>query len=436
LSKRPLPDDLSDAANRLIAAARSDDTAYRRLAYLCDRIGNRLAGSKALNEAIRWAVDEMKRDGFDSVRAEKVMVPHWERGTESAEVVEPVKRTLSMLGLGMSVGTKRGGVTAEVVVVQDYAELDRLGETGVRGKIVCYNVPYTSYGATVAYRSGGASRAAKLGAVAMLIRSVGPTSLRTPHTGSLRYTDDAPKIPAAAITIEDAEMLARMQGRGEKPTVRLVMGAKMHQDAESANVVADLRGREFPDEIVLICGHLDSWDVGQGAHDDGGGCLVAWEAARLMKTLGLRPRRTVRVVLYTNEENGLRGGTTYRDTHRADLPNHILAIEADSGVWKPFGFGVGGSEKTLAAVKEYALLLTPIGADRIRQGGGGADIGPLAQEGVPVMGLDTDTAPYFNIHHTPADTFDKIDPKLFADCVAAMAVMAYAVAERPARLER
>jgi carboxypeptidase Q len=341
-----------------------------------------------------------------------------------------------MLGLGNSAGTPPEGVTAEVVVVRSFDELDALGER-VRGKIVLYNVPFTSYGATVRYRSAGASRAARHGAVAALVRSVGPSSLQTPHTGALTYDDAQPKIPAAALTIEGAEMLQRMQERGERIMLRLRMEAKFLPDAESANVVADLKGRERPDEVVLVSGHFDSWDVGQGAHDDGGGCMMAWEAVRLLKKLGLRPRRTVRVVLYTNEENGLRGGQGYLDAHRAEVAKHVLAVESDSGTFRPTGFGLGegASLQARADLTEIAKLLAAIKADHIGASGGGADIGPLMREGVPGMGLNVD-GPYFNYHHTPADTVDKIDPHDMALCVAAMAVMAYVVADMPAALNK
>ena len=412
-----------------------DDTAYRRLAYLSDRIGHRLSGSPQLNAAIAWAIAEMKRDGLDNVHAEKVMVPHWVRGEESAELLEPTARQLVMLGLGNSVGTPPEGITADVIVVSNFDELETLGER-VRGRIVLYNVPFTTYGATVVYRSDGASRAARYGAVAALVRSVGPVSLRTPHTGALRYADDQPKIPATALTIEDAETLARMQGRGERIRLRLRMGAKMLPDAESANVVAELRGKEWPNEIVVIGGHLDSWDVGTGSTDDGGGCLVSWEVIRLLKRLGLRPRRTIRVVLFTNEENGLRGGISYRDAHQNEIKNHVLAIESDSGVTRPVGFALASSAPPAAraTVREIATLLRGIGADRILDGGGGADIGPIMREGVLGMSLVVDTSRYFDIHHTPADTMDKIDPSQMALCVAAMAVMAYTVADMPTRL--
>ncbi len=436
----PLPapkvriEDYRDEAARIIGAALTDDTAYKRLAYLCDRIGHRLSGSPQLEEAIRWALAEMKRDGLDNVRAEKVMVPRWVRGRESAELVEPVKQELAMLGLGGSTGTPPEGLTAEVVVVRNFEELEALGER-VRGKIVAYNVPFTNYGATVAYRGAGASRAARYGAVAVLVRSVGPTSLQTPHTGSLRYDEAQPKIPAAAITIEGAEMLQRMQARGEKPTVRLKMEAKFLPDVESANVIAEVKGRERPEEIVLVSGHYDSWDVGQGAHDDGGGSIMSWEAVRLLKKLNLRPRRTVRAVLYTNEENGLRGGEGYRDAHKLQLANHVLAIESDSGTYRPTGFGLAEAAppQARADMQEIARLLSNIKADRIDPNGGGADIGPIMREGVIGASLNVD-GPYFTIHHTPADTVDKVSPQDMAYCVAALAVMIYVVAEMPTRL--
>ena len=280
------------AAARIIGAALTSDQAYSRLAHLTDHIGHRLSGSKNLERAIEWAIAEMKRDGLDNVRTEKVMVPHWVRGEESLEMLNPAPRKLTMLGLGNSVGTTPEGITAEAVVVRNFAELDQLGE-GARGKIVVYNVPFTNYGATVAYRGQGASRAARYGAVAALVRSITPVSLNTPHTGAMQYDPAQPRIPVAAITIEAAELLQRMQNRGDRVTLRLKMEAKFLPDAESANVIAELKGTERPDEIVLISGHYDSWDVGQGAHDDGGGCIVAWEAARL---LGLSRRLDQRLL--------------------------------------------------------------------------------------------------------------------------------------------
>ncbi|HEX7330710.1 MAG TPA: M28 family metallopeptidase [Pyrinomonadaceae bacterium] len=420
------------AAARIIGAALTSDRAYQRLAYLTDHIGHRLSGSKGLERAIEWAVTEMKRDGLDNVRKEKVMVPHWVRGEESLEMLTPLPRNLQMLGLGNSVGTPAEGISAEAVVVRNFGELDRLGEQ-VRGKIVVYNVAFTTYGATAVYRLQGASRAARYGAVAALVRSITPVSLQTPHTGAMGYDPNQPKIPVAAITIEVAELLQRLNDRGERPTLKLRMQAKFLPDAESANVIAELKGTEKPDEIVLISGHYDSWDVGQGAHDDGGGSIVAWEAARLLKELGLRPRRTIRVVLYTNEENGLRGGNAYRDAYRAEIPKHIFAIESDSGVYRPEGLGLAATApaQVRSNLQEIAKLLSGIGADGIAANGGGADIGPLMREGVIGASLDVEGSRYFDIHHTHADTLDKVDPRELALCVATMAVMAYTVADLP-----
>jgi carboxypeptidase Q len=439
---KPLPpprvkiDQYRERASRIIGAALTSDVAYRRLAWLTDRIGHRLSGSESLERGIAWAVAEMRRDGLDGVRAEKVKVPHWVRGEESLELLEPAGRKLTMLGLGNSVGTPPGGLTAEAVVVRNFEELDALGER-VRGKVVVYNVPFTTYGETVAYRGAGASRASKYGAVAVLVRSVTPVSLQTPHTGSLRYAEgETQHIPAAAVTIEGAELLQRMHDRGERPRVRLKMEAHFLPDADSANVVAELKGTERPDEIVLVSGHFDSWDVGQGAHDDGGGCIVSWEVARLLKSLNLRPRRTIRVVLFTNEENGVRGGNAYRDAYKAEAAQHVLAVESDSGVYRPTGFGLSekATPQARADLVEIAKLLSGIRADRIDPDGGGADIGPMMREGVTGASLNVDGSHYFDIHHTHADTFDKVSPQELAACVAAMTVLAYVVADMPDRL--
>ena len=435
---RPLPqpnisiEDYRAAAGRIIGAALTNKNAYNRLGYLADHIGPRLSGSQNLERAIAWAVSEMKKDGLDNVRAEKVMVPHWVRGDESLEIVSPVSTKLAMLGLGNSVGTPGEGITGEVVVVRNFDELEALGER-VRGKIVVYNAPFTSYGATVSYRGSGASRAARYGAIAALVRSITPVSLQTPHTGAMIYDPNQPKIPTAAITIEGAEMFQRIQERGERVTVRLKMDARFLPDAESANVIGEIKGSEKPDEIVLISGHFDSWDVGQGANDDGGGCIIAWEAARLIKELGLKPRRTIRVVLYTNEENGGRGGVSYRDAHRSELAKHIFAIESDSGIARPEGFGLAASAppQARANLREILKLLSGFRADRVAENGGGSDISPIMSEGVIGASLDVDGSRYFDIHHTAADTFDKIDSQELALCVATMAVVAYTVADLP-----
>lgn len=422
-------------ADSLIRGALADSAAWNRVAELTDRFGARFSGTESLERSIDWIVERMRADGLENVHTEPVMVPRWVRGAESAELVSPRRTALHMLGLGGSVGTPEGGIEAEVLVVGSFEELERrAGEA--RGKMVLFDVPFTSYRETVRYRGGGASAAAKAGAVAALIRSVGPFGMQTPHTGSLRYDTAAARIPAAALSMEDAMMLRRMQARGERVRVRLSMGARMLPDAPSRNVVAEIRGRERPDEVVVVGGHIDSWDVGTGAMDDAGGSVAAWEAVRLMKRLNLRPRRTVRVVLWTNEENGLRGANAYRDAHRAEIDKHVLAIESDGGVFAPRGFGFGGTEAGYAAARPIGALLESIGAGAVEEGGGGADIGPLMALGVPGMGLLVDDARYFWYHHTDADTVDKLDPAEVARCVAAMAVMAFVAAEMPRPLPR
>jgi carboxypeptidase Q len=424
-----------EVADRLINAALSDSAAYERLTELTDDFGHRFSGSESLERALDWILSEMEKDGLESVRGEPVLVPHWVRGEESLELVSPRGQSLPMLGLGGSIGTPPEGIRAEVLVVGSFDELEARQEEA-RGKIVLLNAPFVGYGQTVTYRVHGAIAAARAGAVASLIRSVTSFSLRTPHTGQMIYDSDSPQIPHAAITVEDAEMLQRMHERGERIEVVLKMEAQRLPDAVSRNVVAEIVGSEYPEQVVVLGGHIDSWDVGTGAMDDAGGSVAAWEAVRLMHDLGLRPRRTVRVVLWTNEENGLRGALAYRDVHRNELDDHILAIESDAGVFKPLGFGFRGSTAAYRMIREIGTLLAPIDAATVTEGGGGADIGPIMREGVPGMGLRVDGEKYFWYHHTEADTVDKLDPREMAECVAAMAVMAYVVADMPERLPR
>ncbi|MEK7402609.1 MAG: M20/M25/M40 family metallo-hydrolase [Gemmatimonadota bacterium] len=433
------------AASQLIQGALKDSFAYKRLGQLVDGFGHRLSGSESLERAIDWIVAEMQRDGFDNVRKEPVMVPHWVRGAESAELVAPRRMELHMLGLGRSMGTGPAGITAPVLVVRNFAEL-RARAAEARGKIVLFNVPFApeapsfaGYGRTVVYRAVGADSASAVGAVAALVRSVTPRSLQTPHTGGMAPYDTTGRIkpiPAAAVTVEDAEMMQRMQDRGERIEVKLMMGAQTLPPSQSHNVVAELRGSERPDEIIVMGGHIDSWDVGQGAMDDAGGCVAAWEALRLIKQLGIRPRRTIRVVLWTNEENGGKGGTGYRDAHRAEVDKHVLAMESDNGVFKPAGIRYGTGPGAEAIVRGIASLLRPIDADSIAVGGPQADISPLYALGVPVITMDTDGSRYFWYHHTEADMIDKLDPVDMAKNTAIFAVVANTVANMSGTLPR
>jgi carboxypeptidase Q len=429
-------DPYRDTAQRLVREATSDSFAWDRLAELTDTFGQRLAGSDNLNRAIDWAVEAMKNDGLENVHVEKVKAPHWVRGRESAEITDPPLHSIVMIGLGGSVATAPDGVEADVMVVSSREELDRRG-TEAAGKIVLFDVPYTNYGETVAYRSGGASMAAKHGAAAALVRSVGPLGLRTPHTGGMNYADGVPKIPVAAVSVEDAQRIHRLVNRGRRVRVRLRMEAHLEPDVESANVVGEIRGRERPDEIVLVGGHFDSWDPGMGASDDGVGCVVTWEAARLMKKLGIRPRRTLRVVLFTNEENGLAGGNGYRDAHATEADQHVMSLESDSGVFAPARLAFTGTESARRVVADIGTLLGGIDLAEMTPGGGGADIGPISQLGkVPMMAYNGDSTRYFTIHHTPADTVERIAPEEVSKAAAGVAVMAYVVAEMPERLPK
>ena len=451
-----IADQYGPTAQKLIAAAMSDQEGMARLEYLCDRIGNRLSGSESLERAIRWSAEEMKKAGLENVQTPPVMVPHWVRGKESATMIEPVAKPLTMIGLGMSVGTPPAGVTGNVVVVDSFDELAALGREKVEGRIVLLNPEWRGYGQTVMYRTAGPSKAAELGAKAVLVRSMTGVSLQTPHTGTLEYAEGVPKIPAAALSTEDAAMIQRLVKAGTPVQVRLMMEAHQEPDAPSHNVMGEIRGSEKPDEIVVLGGHIDSWDTGQGANDDGSGIIASFQAVALIKKLGLRPKRTIRVVFWVNEENGGAGGKAYREMVGAAALKHVAAIEMDGGAEKPVGFGFGPGvrdrrrtapggaepEMNLAPATQAAFervvdigkLLESIDGGRINPGGGGADIAPLMLSGVPGLGVRTVGTRYFDWHHTDADSFDKIVPKEFQENVASLAVMSYVLADMPERL--
>jgi len=435
LAAQSIADRYRADANRIIDAAVRDSSAWSRLAEMTEKFGNRLSGTPALEQTIDWVIDRMKEDGLQNVRGERAMVPVWVRGEESAQMVKPRIQNLPMLGLGGSIATPPGGITADVLVVGSFSDLTAKAAQA-SGKIVLFDVPFSNYGETVQYRARGAVAAAKVGAVGALVRSVTPYSQRTPHTGGMSYDSTVRRIPAAAITVEDAEMIHRLVDRGERVRVKLTMSAKTLPDAPSRNVMGEIVGSEKPDEVVVFGGHIDSWDVGRGAMDDGGGVVVAWEAVRLLKRLGLKPKRTIRVVGWTNEENGGRGGQAYRDAHKTEVEKHVLAIESDGGVFKPQGFSFSGSDAALDVLKEIASLLARIDAGTIVKGGAGADVGPIVALGVPGLGLNVDGTKYFWYHHTEADTIDKLDPNDMARCVATMAVMAYVAADMPEPLPR
>ncbi len=431
-----MPKALVEAADKITAATENRRNAYEWLVKLTDSFGHRLSGSASLEKAIDYSVESMKKVGLSNPRREKVMVPHWVRGKESARVVGPSERELVMLGLGGSVGTGKKPITAEVLVVESLDALKAAGEKA-KGKIVLVNqvmpafepeTNETHYGALGPVRWWAATEAGKVGAVAALVRSVTAKNFRTPHTGSMApYEKGAAKIPAAALAPEDANFVARAAKQG---TVRieLAMEAKTLPDASSANAVAELTGRELPDEVVVVGGHIDSWDVGDGANDDGSGCAMAIDAAALLKELGLVPKRTVRVVLFTNEENGLRGGKGYFEAHGKE--KHAAAIEADFGAGAPRGFQMTASKEMIAEVRSWLPLFAGLGVREISEGHTGSDISPLEKAGVTCLGLEPDGSRYFDVHHSQADTIDKIDPVSLQKNAGALALMAYLLAER------
>jgi carboxypeptidase Q len=421
-------------ADKLINAALADNEGYQRLTYLCYRIGNRLSGSASLQRAIEWSAQQMKAAGLTNVQLIPTKVPHWVRGAESARMVAPLDKPLHMLGLGMSVGTVAGGITADVVSVETFDDLTRLGRDKIQGKIVLYNEEFHGYGPTRVYRATGAARAAAFGAVAALVRSATPLAMQIPHTGEMNYDEAQPKIPAAAVSPEDAMMMARLVADGVPVKVHLEMGAQTLPDADSADVVGEIAGKTHPEQVVVIGGHIDSWDVGQGAQDDGASIMACLQALALMKKLGLQPERTIRVAFWVNEENGGRGGDAYRAWVGDKIKDQVAAIEMDGGAEAPLGYGAGVDGESMAMLQQIGKLLERVGASDITGGGGGSDIGPLIKDGVPGLSERTVGTHYFDWHHTDADTLDKVSPEDFRKNVASLAVMSFALADMPARL--
>ncbi|MEO0649898.1 MAG: M20/M25/M40 family metallo-hydrolase [Planctomycetota bacterium] len=420
--------------------------AYDHLTDLIAAAPHRLSGSPGAAAAVEWSRQRMEEIGFDEVRLEPCTVPHWERGEiASVRVTAPAGAAgdrLDCLALGGSVATPAGGIEAPVVRVQSFTELAARASE-IPGKIVYFARPFDvarrqtfdGYGATVDQRSRGPIEAAKAGAVAVVIRSVGSELDDFPHTGATNYREGVPRIPAASISTNAAERLDGLIARGGT-RLHLELDCRWHADAPSFNVVGDYLGSELPDEIVLLGAHLDGWDVGHGAHDDGAGCAHVLEAVRLMRALELRPRRTVRVVLYMNEENGLRGARAYRDAHADELAAHVMALESDRGGFTPRGFTTNANDAALELLRTAAAPLDDLGAGRVDPGGGGADISVLASSGVPLVGFLPDGARYFDYHHTASDTLDKVSPRKLNAGAAAICVLAYAVANAAVPLPR
>ncbi|HWN23929.1 MAG TPA: M20/M25/M40 family metallo-hydrolase [Candidatus Sulfotelmatobacter sp.] len=445
------PQTLADL-KRLQQEALNSDYAYKQVAHLANNIGSRLSGSAQTQRAVDYVASELKAIGC-GVQLERVMVPHWVRGEETAALVqfpgqaESTTQKIVLCALGASVATPRDGITAEVVVANNFDELKALPRDKVAGKIVLFNYPFDkqmaaegrgneAYGEAVVYRSDGPSAAARQGAVACLIRSVGGADYRLPHTGQTQYADDAPKIPAGAVTAEDADLIADLVRQGPVK-MKLVLTPQILPNVESANVIGDIKGSEHPEQVIIVSGHLDSWDLGTGAIDDGAGVAVSMEAANLIQKLHLKPKRTIRVIAWMNEENGSAGSKQYAKDHEKEWSNHFAAMEADGGAGHPVGINIKGKF-------EIKRLLAPVLAVLQESGAGGtnfaehigADIEPMEKAGVPAFSPIQDSRFYFNYHHTAADTLDKVVPKELAENSAVVAVTAYALANMEQPLPR
>ena len=429
-----------ETAARLIGDVLTDPLVFGRLEHLTDAIGPRLSGGPGHAKAVEWTAAQLRADGVE-VRLEKVMVPHWVRGEETGAIVGSqgrVEQPLFLTALGGSAGTPAEGLEAEVVLVRSVEEAAALGEKA-RGKIVFFQGHMTAskdYGAGSKLRVRGPAAAAGVGAVAALVRSAATASLRSPHTGVTLFDAGHP-IPAAAVSTEDADLLERLIGQGPV-RVRLKLGCKTLPDVETANVVAELKGREKPEEIVLLGGHLDSWDLATGAIDDGAGVAVVMAAIRALSHLPQHPRRTVRVVLFANEENGSRGAQGYKAAHASELAHHVAGIEMDAGAGRAVSISGPNAPALLGPWLGREGPLAGLGVTDVNDGGhGGADIGGLAESAqVPMVDVDQEGAHYFDLHHSAADTLDKVDPQQLRQAAASLAWVTYALAEMQGTLDR
>jgi carboxypeptidase Q len=437
---------------RLRQAAFGSDYAFKQVAHLANNIGPRLSGSAQAAKSVEYVAGEMEAIGCE-VQLEKVMVPHWVRGIDTAELTQfpgqaaGTRQKIVLCALGGSVATPAEGIEADTICVHDFDELKSLPREKVAGKIVVFNYAFDkrmaaqgrggeAYGQAVAYRSDGPVAAAKLGAVACLIRSVGGAEYRIAHTGQTNYKDGVSKIPAAAVTAEDTDLITYLVGQG-LTRMHLVLTPQILPDIESANVIADIKGSEHPEQVVIVSGHLDSWDLGTGAIDDGAGVAVAMETAHLIQLLHLRPKRTIRMIAWMNEENGSRGSKQYEKDHAGEFPNHFAVNETDGGAGHPVGLNLKTKPEVKKMFEPVANILQAIGAGTLNLSEHvGADIEPMEKAGVPAFSPMQDSRFYFNYHHTAADTLDKIVPLELQENAAVVAVAAYAFANAEQPLPR
>ena len=440
------PPPLRERALDMLHKTLRNQGAYRTLQGLVRHAPKRLAGSPGAAAAVEWARQQMTSIGLADVRLEEVVTNRWVRGTvcRVTALVGGAEIPLAATALGGSIRTPQGGLEARVIEVKTFGKLRAIKETA-RGAIILFNRPwdptlrnaFTSYSRVVNQRSRGAIEASKAGGVAALVRSVTSMPDDVPHTGHMGYADGTAKVPAAAISVVAADRLKVLLDRhGDALRVRIEMDCGMREPVRSANVVGEIKGRELPDEVVLIAAHLDAWDLAQGAQDDGAGVAHCLEAMRLIKSSGRPPRRTVRVCLYMDEENGLAGGLAYAAQHAGELAKHVLAIETDSGGAAPHGFGVSGGKKMVTALEPVSALLSRYDLGKIVQGGGGADISPLGPSGVPLMSLRSADHRYFDVHHSAKDTIEQVHPRELSLGAGALAICAFAVADSAGTLPR
>jgi len=430
-----------EIAEKIIDEALQNGQAYEMLRELCYSVGPRLSGSPQAAAAVEWSRQKMIASGLQNVHLQPLMTPHWVRGDiEEARIINSKivgDYELTVCALGMSIGSGAPGVTGKVIEVHNFEEVANLGEKA-RNAIIFYNRAFekkhrrtfSAYGRAVNQRSRGAIEAAKVGAAAVLVRSMTGRIDDVPHTGMMSYDSEVKKIPAAAISTLDADYLSQLLKREDDVQVNIQLSCQQLPDVESANVIGEITGSEIPDEVVLVGGHLDSWDKGHGAHDDGAGCVQSIEALRLIKKLGLQPKRTIRAVMFMNEENGLVGGKTYARMAAENGPKHLAALESDSGGFRPLGIGVKlePSDPRFKKMVSWGVLLQSLYADRVMPGYGGADINPLVEQGVVTMSLMVDSNRYFDYHHADSDTFDKVNERELTLGAACMAVYMYVLA--------
>ena len=413
--------------------------AYSNLEDLTGNIGSRLSGSPQAAAAVEWSKQVMDSYRFDKVYLQEVMVPHWVRGErEIARISKSNKYTgqsINVRALGKSVGTGKAGIVGNVIEIKELSELEKLGKKGVEGKIVFINKPMdqkyietgSAYSDAYKIRGDGPSEAARYGAIGVVIRSLSTIADDFPHTGSLNYAEDQPKIPAVAASVLGAELLSQAIKEDKNLELFIRTTCETLPDVLSYNVIGEIKGSEKPEEIIVVGGHLDSWDLGTGAHDDGSGCVQSIESIRALKSLGYKPKRTLRVVMFMNEENGLKGGKKYAEVAKANGENHIAALESDSGGFAPRGFNMTGDEKQIAKVSSWKGLFEPYGIHKFSSPGGGADISPLEDHGTLLIGQEPESQRYFDYHHTDNDTFDKVNKRELHLGAAGMASLIYMI---------